>query len=353
MSLYILGMGNISPQKTWEDETLLSQAFDYQNQQLTSIEPEYEQWIPAQQIRRMSRIIKMGVTAAKMALQDAAVNVPDAIITGTGYGCIADTNSFLIRMIENQEQALNPTPFMQSTHNTIGSQIALLLQCQGYNQTYTHESFSFESALVDAMLQGHENPAQHILVGGIDEITDLSHVIQSRFGIFRRMLRSSLDLFRKPGKGTVNGEGAAFFVLSGQRPARGRRVCLEAVKTLYKPTSEELVAQTDQLLKDAGLRRQDIDFVLSGHSGDVRLDAEANTFCKTVFPSSSIGLFKHLCGEYPVASAFGLWLCTRIIEHHHVPDFVIYKESSRPLRNILLYNPYFGTHHSLLLVRAC
>jgi len=353
MSLYILGMGNISPQKTWEDETLLSQAFDYQNQMLTSIEPDYEQWIAPQQLRRMSRIIKMGVTAAKMALQDAGVEVPDAIITGTGYGCIADTNSFLIRMIENHEQALNPTPFMQSTHNTIGSQIALLLQCQGYNQTYTQESFSFESALTDALLHAAENPAQRILVGGIDEITELSHVIQSRFGIFRRTLRSSLDLFRKPGKGTVNGEGSAFFLLSAQCPERGRRVCLEGVKMLYKPSQETLAAETEHLLKTAGLRRQDVDFVLSGHSGDARLDAATAAFCKSVFPSASIGLFKHLSGEFPTASAFALWLSTRIIEHHHVPDFVIYRDMSRPMRNIVVYNPYFGTHHSLLLIRAC
>jgi len=353
MSLYILGMGNLSPQKTWEDETLLSQAFDYQNQMLTSIEPDYEQWIAPQQLRRMSRIIKMGVTAAKMALQDAGVEVPDAIITGTGYGCMADTNSFLIRMIENQEQALNPTPFMQSTHNTIGSQIALLLQCQGYNQTYTQESFSFETALIDALLHGAENPGQQILVGGVDEITELSHVIQSRFGIFRRSLRSSLDLFRKPGKGTVNGEGAAYFLLSAQRPERGRRVCLEGVRTLYKPSQETLLAETEQLLKASNLRRQDIDIVLSGNSGDTRLDAAATAFCKAAFPSSSIGLFKHLSGEFPTASAFALWLSTRIIEHHHVPDFVIYRDLSRPMRNIIIYNPYFGTHHSLLLIRAC
>ena len=62
------------------------------------------------------------------------------------------------KMVDSNESALNPTPFIQSTHNTIGSQIALLLQCQGYNQTYTQRAFSFENVLLDAILELKENP---------------------------------------------------------------------------------------------------------------------------------------------------------------------------------------------------
>ena len=48
---------------------------------------------------------------------------------------------------------LTPTSFIQSTHNTVGGQIALGLECKGYNFTYVHASISFESALLDAQLQ--------------------------------------------------------------------------------------------------------------------------------------------------------------------------------------------------------
>ena len=130
MATYINGVGAISPQKTWGDEgVLLSAPVDYPNNYLSCIEPDYTQYIDPKYLRRMSRILKMGVTASIMALKEAEIAIPDGIITGTGYGCLEDTGIFLRKMVEQNEQALNPTPFIQSTHNTIGSQIALLLTC--------------------------------------------------------------------------------------------------------------------------------------------------------------------------------------------------------------------------------
>src|SRR6186713_3358632 len=191
MSVYIKGMGNISPQKTWDENGLLDQPLAYMGDKLSCHEPDYSSYIDPKQLRRMSRIIKMGVAAGSMALKQSGISVPNGIITGTAYGCLDDTGIFLNRMIENKEYALNPTPFIQSTHNTIGSQIALLLQCQGYNQTYTQGGFSFENALLDAMLLLKEDPQKHLLAGGVDETTPASHKIRSRFGLFRKNLSDS------------------------------------------------------------------------------------------------------------------------------------------------------------------
>jgi 3-oxoacyl-(acyl-carrier-protein) synthase len=182
MPVYIKGMGNISPQKTWGDDQLLAKPSDYSGSKLSCIEPDYAQFMDVKQLRRMSRIIKMGVAAGTMALREAGINTPDGIITGTSFGCLEDTGVFLTKLIENKEFALNPTPFIQSTHNTIGSQIALLLQCQGYNQTYTQRAFSFEHALLDAVLELKDNPQQHILVGGVDEIILIATLFKNVLG---------------------------------------------------------------------------------------------------------------------------------------------------------------------------
>ena len=129
MGAFINGIGNISPQSTFGNNDLLSSIKSYSDNRLTAIEPDYSEWIDPKLLRRMSRIIKMGVASAMCTLKEASIEKPDAIITGTAYGCLEDTGIFLSKMITNKEQALNPTPFIQSTHNTIGSQIALLLQC--------------------------------------------------------------------------------------------------------------------------------------------------------------------------------------------------------------------------------
>lgn len=350
MAVFINGMGNISPQQSWGDKALLSLANVYEGDRLFCIEPDYSVWIDPKQSRRMSRIIKMGVASASMALQEAGVEKPGAIIAGTGYGCLEDTGAFLNKMIENNEQALNPTPFIQSTHNSIASQIALLLQCQNYNQTYTHGAFSFESALMDAILRLDEFSEKTVLVGGIDEITTVSHDIQKRFGIFRKKSSNNLDLFKTPGKGTLNGEGAAFFLLSADEnePNIGS---IENIGTFYKPSENELERGIHDFLSTSDMKISDVDLLLSGRNGDLRTDKKVAAI-EEMFLLSSLGVYKHLCGEYPAASSFALWLAVRVIQEKHIPDIVKCRDTGRYLQNILIYNQYFGTHHSLILLKA-
>jgi 3-oxoacyl-[acyl-carrier-protein] synthase II len=352
MAMYIKGMGNISPQQSWNDETLLIHAYDYRGVKLQCVEPDYEQWIDPRQLRRMSRILKMGITSALMALKDAGVDTPNGIITGTGLGCLDDTGSFLTKLIENQEEALNPTPFIQSTHNTIGSTIAMLLQCQGYNQTFTHGALSFESAILDAQMVLTETPSEKLLVGGVDEITGISHTILQRFGIFRKKLASTLNVFHQQKKGTVHGEGAAFFLITGTRDDRSL-AAVEGVKSFYKASEKKLHDGIEVFIREIGLNPGEVDLVLLGKSGNKVSDIFLEDVCKATFPKSNIGLYKHLCGEYPVASAFALWLGTRILVERHIPEVVIYKHVPRPLKNVLILNSSFGTHHSLMLLRGC
>lgn len=349
MAVYIKGMGNISPQKTWGNDPLLSDPSDYSGNKLTCIEPDYTQFVDVKQLRRMSRIIKMGVASGAMALREAGITSPDAIITGTSFGCLEDTGIFLNKMIENSENALNPTPFIQSTHNTIGSQIALLLQCQGYNQTYTQRAFSFEHSLIDALLELKENPNQNILVGGIDEITPYSHSLQKRFGIFRESV-SSLNLFKQNGEGVMNGEGAVYLALTGEKKDSDN-VCIESVSTFYN--SNKLIDNVRGFIESTTFRSGDIDLVLLGKSGIQKQDAAVGSIASQVFPEASLAVFKHLCGEYPTASAFATSLAARIISERSVPEIILEKNTGRSVKSILIVNDYFEKYQSLILLRAC
>lgn len=164
----------------------------------------------------MSRIIRMGVAAATECLQEAGISQPDAIITGTAYGCLEDTGVFLTRMVEFNEELLTPTAFIQSTHNTIGAQIGLMLQCNNYNNAFVHRGFSFESALLDARMLLNEKAAFNVLVGAVDEITNISHNILNRLGLYKQEQVNNLNLYESGTKGTIAGEGASFFLLSSE-----------------------------------------------------------------------------------------------------------------------------------------
>jgi 3-oxoacyl-[acyl-carrier-protein] synthase II len=152
MTIYINGTGCISPQETAQGGPLLATPREYEQVRLATVDPDYKQWIDVKQIRRMSRVVKMGVGAAHLSMEAAGITNVDAIITGTAYGCLDDTGVFLTKMVNQHEEMLTPTAFIQSTHNTVAGQIALLLGCNGYNNTFVHRGFSFENALLDAIM---------------------------------------------------------------------------------------------------------------------------------------------------------------------------------------------------------
>jgi 3-oxoacyl-[acyl-carrier-protein] synthase II len=352
MKAYINGTGNISPQLTWKGGLdFLTKPIDHANR-ATCIEPDYTSWISVQQLRRMSRIMKFGATAALMALQNAELEKADAIIGATGYGCLEDTISFLTKITAFRESALNPTPFMQSTHNTVASLVALLTQCQGYNQTYVQDAFSFEHALLDSLMQIQENPYQNILVGGFDEITETSHTIKKRFGIYRNDQINALQSIENPGEGVVEGEGAAWFVLSGQK-SKAAKACINGVRTFYNPTNHELKSEIEIFLNEHNMIRDDIDLVLIGKSGDIRSDRLTDELSNSFFLSSPTSTFKQFCGEHTVASAFAVWLAANILHDQTIPIGLKISSAPKVLRNVLIYNRYFYKHHSLILLTAC
>ena len=86
--MYIRSTAAISPQASFE--ALCAAPAVYAGDKLSCIEPDYTQYVDVKQIRRMSRIIKMGVAAAMECLKQTNVEQPGAIITGTAYGCLAE-----------------------------------------------------------------------------------------------------------------------------------------------------------------------------------------------------------------------------------------------------------------------
>jgi len=350
--MYIRATGNISPQRTFGHGPLADAPVAYTGNRLTCIEPDYKEFIDPKLIRRMSRIIRMGVAAAMECLQEGDVKVPDAIVTGTAYGCLEDTNSFLRKMVEFNEELLTPTAFIQSTHNTIGAQIGLMLQCNNYNNAFVHRAFSFESALLDGMMLLKEKDASHVLVGAIDEIIDTSHTILSRFGLYKQGAVSNLDIYRSGSKGTIAGEGASFFLLAAE-PSATDYAKLEALHTFYKPAGEnEITKQLNAFLQKHSVSMNDIDLVITGRNGDAANDKLYEQLAQTIFRNKQQLNYKHLCGEYPTASAFAFWLAAHILRSGSIPA-LLEKRTGQRIKRILICNSYMGTHHSLSLLAAC
>jgi len=351
MKIFIRSASCISPQQTFNQEQFLPVLINYTATHLKVIQPDYATILDPKLLRRMSYIVKMGVAAAITCLKEAGIKEPGAIITGTAYGCLEDTGIFLGNIIKQHEETLSPTAFIQSTHNTVGAQIALMLKCNAYNNTFVHSGFSFENALLDGIMLLQEGETDNTLVGAVDEITDTSFAILNRFELYKQSPVSSLSLFDSECKGTIAGEGAAFFVLSSQSSdADYARVV--GLTTFYQPLSVADVEQNIiQFLALHSLELNDIDLIITGRNGDITNDELYDHLQSGIFLNTAVVGYKHLSGEYPTASSFAMWLAAKILQDGHLPK-VIAGDVAKEIKKALIYNTYLGKYHSLILLTA-
>lgn len=355
MTAFINGVGNISPQKTWDNKYFLKEITGIDSNCLPCEKPgDYEKFIDPKLLRRMSRIIRMSYTAARICLEDATVEIPDAIITGSGMGCLEDTEKFLNSIYQNDEKLLPPTPFIQSTHNTIGAQLALMLQCTGYNLTYSQRGLSFENALTDALMHLDEKNFHNILVGGFDEMTPNQMILYNRLHYYKTVPVNNLNLIHSGTSGTIAGEGNAFFILGSEKKEHSYAAIQDVATFNDPPDMNFVIHKIHEFLASNQVSDGDIDLCLGGYNGDAGEDKNYDRIFSNIFRKTSLAGFKHLCGEYHTASAFAVWLAASILKRNQVPEAV----QPTPVRtgrikNILIYNHYRNRNHSLILLSSC
>ncbi len=349
--IYILSASAISPQHSFEPSEFLQPIESSDNGKLFVVDPDYRQFINPVAIRRMSRQMKMGISAGMKALQNAGVEQPDAIITGTGLGSMTDMEHFLKDMIQLKEEALNPTYFIQSTYNSINGWIALQSKSTGYNQTYVNRGLSFELSLFDAQLfLSEEKDRKVALVGCFDELTPDYFIVKEKIGYWKKELPHSLDLLQHADTpGSIAGEGTAFFTLSN-KPG-GARAILRGVRMLQDACPENVPQAIAELLNENALTANDIDLVVTGMNGDARFQPLYVGAIQQVPQSVPVLAFKQFTGEYPTASGFALWLAQHVLHTRQVPEALLYRPGNdHRFRNILIINHYVLNTASVMLV---
>lgn len=347
MKLYINGIGCISPQNTYDNSVFLPEVKEYSLHRLSCVEPDYAGLFADAAARRMGRLLKYGTASGLMALKDAGIKTPGAISTGTGLGLPEISQKFLRDLIASNEATVSPTAFIQSTHNTVSSNIALLTGCHAHNNTFSNRGFSFESALTDARLIAAEN-LDNILVGAYDEISDYKYAAMLVAKELKPEPVKNLGIFKEKTAGWIAGEGAGFFVLSKQKSEKTYGTLVNN-QTFYKPADKaEIKNHIQKFLEENQISLPEIDVLISGVTGDKNTDMIADELNAELFYDQTIVAYKHLCGEYMTSSAFAFWLAAQMMRTQQIPGTVILKDRNRQPKKLLLHNFHLG-YHSLML----
>ena len=346
---YIHQAACISPQQTFSGTEIdLSRVYELADNRMKALEPPYP-GIPDNILRRMAKAVRMGVGTALSLMRAAGDVLPEGIIIGTANGGMEESVKFLKQIVEYDEEMLTPGNFVQSIPNAISSQISLLSKNKNYNATHVHRGLAFENAVLDTAMLVAEHPGSSYLVGGVDEMASFHYNLEYLKGSYKKEGVSSRRLYETDSPGSLAGEGGVMFLVNGiQDQALAR---LQALVTLHSEEEGAVTRKLQHFLERhlaAGGSAPDL--FLTGENGDNRF-THFYTGCEAVLDAAiPVARFKHVCGEYPTAAAFGLWLACQLMGGLPLPEHMVKRPGAAPYKTILLYNNYKGLQHSYMLV---
>mgnify|MGYP002622532089 FL=1 len=289
-----------------------------------SQDPNFRDWLPPLEARRMGKLMRRALVTALKVLRDTNETEPDAIITGTGLGCIENTELFLDQLCREGEEMLKPTYFMQSTHNTISSLIAIKTKCHGYNSTYSHKSISFDSALFDAFVQMRLGDICSAVVTGNDEMTPSYFKILQRTGYVGQ-----------PQQVTAGEASVAMLLTNEPKDA----LC----------EIRDMGITFGSIPND--LRNVKVDAVMMGYNGSKGND-DVYDRLKICMPRVPVLHYKHLFGECYTSSALGVYAISHLLCKGKCPSFMRYDGIDEPIdiKRILFVNHSDGQSFSYIIL---
>lgn len=325
---YVNSIAQVSCQKPLSDEWFDSPCF-YEEKYVRAQEPDTRGLIVPSEARRMSKILKRTVCTAITALNSSDIKQPDAIITGTGMGCMENSEKFLIDLSRFGEKCLKPTLFMQSTHNTISSLIAIILKCHGYNNTYSHKGISFESSLFDAWIQIKGGMIRNALVGAHDEVTPFMDLVMER---------------THPEYSFVSEVSVSTIVTN---TGSDRNICeVSDVKLLHRPDSLELANL---------LSSEEDGVILLGVNGNSINDAPYDKLVKTLSYNPHVLQYKNIFGDNFSASALAFYAAAIIIQRQQIPEHMLWNSNGVPaideIKGVTILNHSDGAIWSLIRLK--
>lgn len=302
-------------------------------------------------LRTLDRSTTLISSAAKLAMDDSRLQITEENTRSMGVS-VASTFGSLHSIFQFDREGLiegpklvNPSHFPNTVINSPASQVSIRFGIRGFNTTI---STGFCAGL-DAVSYASDfirlNRADVVLAGGVEELCE-----ETFFGFHRLGYLSGADgsspvccPFDARRNGMVLSEGAAILVLEEEEHAlkRGADILVKILGygNSFDPSADNnfghdgtgLKRAVSLALKDASLRREDIDYVSSSANSTKGLDRMETRALKDVFgehafriPVSSI---KSMLGEsFSASGALSLAAAVGAINKGTISPTVNYQQ---------------------------
>lgn len=177
-------------------------------------------FIPPMKMRRMNGLSRLGVAAAKLAIDDSGGSVGQStgVAIGTAFGPVQTSVDYMQEYVEKGAALAPPQLFAESVANAPGSHIAIEWDLRGFNVTITQRESSALAAAMYAASQILKGSAAAALIGGVEEANEMLFSVLDRLGA----LADEAKPFAEDRQGMLLGEGGAMLVAgAGMRKPYG------------------------------------------------------------------------------------------------------------------------------------
>jgi 3-oxoacyl-[acyl-carrier-protein] synthase II len=366
----VTGIGMVTPlgigkeefgQRLFAGETAIAEikSFDtstfcsHLGAEITNFNPR--DFISVKNLRRMDKIALMTAASARMALEDARIQVTSenrdrvGIILGTAFGATDVTVQFATTLLTEGPAFANPILVPNVVMNAPAGHTSIELGFRGVNTTVTHFAVSAETAIAYAAAEIRRGTADFIFTGGVDILSKFYYESLTKFHALSPQNGGPeacrpFDIDRN---GAIAGEGCGIICLESMESAiaRGRKPYCEikgtgmgsspTTPTGWPDDTSGIKRTVSRALKNAGSSINDIQAIFAAADGGRIIDAvEAEAYAE-IFTASEkkplITAFKGAAGES--FSGGGIRACALALsmEKNILPPVVGLANPLRPL----------------------
>ena len=353
---------------------------------------EPEKYIDKKKIRKMDRFTQLASAAAKIAIEDAKLDIKRedpfrvGVIVGSGIGGIATVAQEHRTLLEKGPRRVSPFMIPMLITNIAAGEIAIAYNIQGPNYSLSSACATSNHTVGDALRLICYGDADVIIAGGSEAaITPLG---LAGFCAAKALSTRNDDPehasrpFDKDRDGFVMGEGAGIVILESLDHALSRGASIRAELIGYgatddayhitapSPDGESAARAMSNALADGGVKPEEVDYI-NAHGTSTPLNDKVETLAiKKVFGdyaykipvSSNKSMIGHLLGAAGVIELIATILS---MEKEMIPPTINYEfpdsecdldyvpNKARPKKiNVALSNSLgFGGHNATLVVR--